>query len=783
LGQGFILSSHQRDTADGIELSFWLATDQGPCRVVVPSQRQVFLVRQADLARLTACWQSLVLLPEICPLSLQTFEGQPVAAVYCRSFSQWRQALGLLQAAGLPAYESDIKLTERFLMERFIRGALAFSGVPTRCGGAWQLTTARLAPCSFRPRLKWASLDIECSPAGELYSIGLVTETDRQVLMVGAPRAAEAISVDWVAHERGLLEALCRWMARHDPDVVIGWNVVNFDCRLLLRRAQLHGMALPLGRGGEVMSWQAYRDNSGQGTLSCPGRVVLDGIELLKTATYQFASYSLEAVSQALLGEGKLLGGDGAANRGEEITRLFHQDPLALARYNLQDCLLVQRIFEHARLLEFAVERSCLTGLALERRGGSVAAFTNLYLPGLHRAGYVAPNLEAIPIAPSPGGYVMDSRPGLYQHVLVLDFKSLYPSIIRTFRIDPLGLVEGLRSPEEDSIPGFRGARFSRSRHLLPAIIGQLWQARDAAKQQHNGPLSQAIKIIMNAMYGVLGSAGCRFHDSRLASSITLRGHEIMKTTRGWIEQQGYQVIYGDTDSTFVWLQDCRDKQQAMRTGRQLAEGINRYWRQTLAERWRLTSYLEIEFETCFRRFFMPTIRGRETGSKKRYAGLKVTGEGEQLVFKGLENVRTDWTEMARRFQETLYRRVFDDLPVEALIRCTVADIRAGRLDDQLVYRKRLRRPLAEYRKNVPPHVRAARLAEAEEGRRGKRARRRSGIAYVITVNGPEPLDYRRSPIDYEHYIDKQLKPIADAILMARGEQFEQLLSRQLGLF
>jgi DNA polymerase-2 len=99
-----------------------------------------------------------------------------------------------------------------------------------------------------------------------------------------------------------------------------------------------------------------------------------------------------------------------------------------------------------------------------------------------------------------------------------------------------------------------------------------VWQGREAAKRAGNQPLSQALKIIMNAMYGVLGTTGCRFFDARLASSITMRGHEIMHRTRELIEARGYQVIYGDTDSTFVWLGgsvgDSRGAAHRARAGR-----------------------------------------------------------------------------------------------------------------------------------------------------------------------------------------------------------------------
>ncbi|WP_330987089.1 DNA polymerase domain-containing protein, partial [Herbaspirillum lusitanum] len=240
-------------------------------------------------------------------------------------------------------------------------------------------------------------------------------------------------------------------------------------------------------------------------------------------------------MSQTLLGEGKAI--NNPYQRMDEIDRRFAEDKPALATYNLKDCELVTRIFAKTELLSFLLERASVTGLPADRNGGSVAAFGHLYMPHMHRLGFVAPNLGDTPGEPSPGGFVMDSQSGLFDSVLVLDYKSLYPSIIRTFLIDPVGLIEGLAHPgDADSVPGFRGARFSRSKHSLPAIVEKIWQGREVAKRQQNKPLSQALKIIMNSLYGVLGSTGCRFFDARLASSITMRGHEIMHRTRELIE-------------------------------------------------------------------------------------------------------------------------------------------------------------------------------------------------------------------------------------------------------
>ncbi|MFP5394196.1 MAG: DNA polymerase II, partial [Gammaproteobacteria bacterium] len=575
------------------------------------------------------------------------------------------------------------------------------------------------------------------------------------------------------------------WFRRNDPDVVIGWSVIQFDLRMLQRHAEAYGIPLALGRDGSAMEWREHGTRNGHYFAAIAGRLVIDGIDALKSATWSFPSFSLESVSQALLGEGKAI--DNPYDRMAEIERRFAEDKPALAHYNLRDCELVTRIFDKADLMAFLLERASVTGLPADRSGGSVAAFEHLYMPMMHRLGFVAPNLGDVEGGDTPGGFVMDSQSGLFDSVIVLDYKSLYPSIIRTFLIDPVGLIEGVRDPDpEHSVEGFRGARFSRTRHCLPAIVTQISQGRDAAKREQNKPLSQALKIIMNAFYGVLGSNGCRFFDPRLASSITLRGHEIMHQTRRLIEAQGYQVIYGDTDSTFVWLRHAHSDEEAGRIGRALVQHVNSWFAQHLQDEFRLDCALELQYETHYARFLMPTIRGSDEGSKKRYAGLvRKPGGGEQMVFKGLETVRSDWTPLAQQFQQALYQRIFKAEPYRDYVRDYVERTLAGEFDDLLVYRKRLRRSLDEYERNVPPQVRAARIADDVNRQQGRPLQYQNGgwIRYVMTVAGPEPLEALRSPIDYDHYVSKQLQPVADAILPFVDDDFGMLTSRQGSLF
>ncbi|ATD07209.1 DNA polymerase II [Pseudoalteromonas piscicida] len=784
INDGFILTQQAKDKGDRTVIELWISTLHGPVKLEIEGERPTFFIEISDVqrARTLFIYQSIKF--EIKPLPLKTFQNYSVAACYFSTIRDANKAVKILEQNSVVVYESDIRLSDRYLMERFIKGSIEFTGHQVIHRDHSFISAYKCRPGHFRPSLCVVSLDVECSENGALYSVGLDCERDSRVIMIGQPEPAET-PIQWVKDESSLLLALNKWFQLFDPDVIIGWNIIDFDFRLLDQRALNNKLSLAIGRKNSNAFFRS--GNNQKGFITIPGRVVIDGIDMLKTATYHFRSWSLESVSQDLLGEGKIIRNKN--DQMEEINEMFLSDKPLLATYNLQDCILVNKIFEKTHLLDFAIERSCLTGLELDRVGGSVAAFTNLYLPQLHRAGYIAPNMHPEDWTASPGGYVMDSIPGLYDSVIVLDYKSLYPAIIRSFLIDPVGLIEGLKLPvgntKDSAIKGFRGGQFHRTKHFLPQMVKDIWQARDQAKKSNEHAFSQALKIIMNSFYGVLGSSGCRFFDTRLASSITMRGHEIMKTTKRLIEEQGYEVIYGDTDSIFVALNRAHSDRQADNIGKKLIKKINVWWKQELKQRFGTNSFLELEYETHYRKFLMPTIRGSEAGSKKRYAGLVSKGNGEQIVFKGLESARSDWTLLAQEFQKNLYMMVFHNQNPCDYVRNIVERTHMGEFDHMLTYEKRLRRRLHEYEKNVPPQVRAARIADEKNAQLGRplQYQNRGRIEYLITINGPEPKEFLESSIDYQHYVDKQLKPIAEAILPFVGYSFKQLIEPQLGLF
>ncbi|MEW6991465.1 DNA polymerase II [Colwelliaceae bacterium 6441] len=820
---GFLITRQVYDTKKGIELSFWLKTHNGAVNILVNNQQAVFFIEQLSLNNAQQLLiEQDIFLSNAKAVPLKSFGQVAVVALYFSSMRDFYRARELLKTHHIKCYEDDFRPDERYLMERFVTASAEFTisnnEHETPYNGGQLSASLQKSSVSYpvyiadkcraipssqsleKLPLSMVSLDIECSMQGSLYSIGLYSDDldgkrVNKILMIGDQNLSKssytlsqqesdqvAANIIWLADEKALLEALINWIIDNDPDVIIGWNVIQFDFALLQKRCDRHGVYFGIARDKRAPRWRKNK-NSEQQFIDINGRVVLDGIDLLKTATYNFPSFSLDNVATELLGKGKKV--DDVDNRVKEITHNFHHDKLALAAYNLEDCKLVTLIFNHTQLLEFAMLRAQLTGLSIDRIGGSVAAFTNLYLPKLHRAGYVAPNMgDGLTGLVSPGGYVMDSIPGLYKNILVLDFKSLYPSIIRSFNIDPMGLIEGLKSPE-NAIAGFDGAFFSRDKHFLPEIINELWLERDKAKKENNSALSQAIKIIMNSFYGILGSTGCRFFDPRLSGSITKRSHELLKTTQQWIEAKGYQVIYGDTDSIFVHVGDDKNPQQCQTLGAELQQYINTKWQQQLKEKFAIESQLEIEFETHFSQFFMPTIRGLDVGTKKRYAGMVLKNGEEELIFKGLESVRTDWTELAKTFQRTLYLKVFNGEPVEQYIIDTVNQTKNGELDDLLIYRKRIRRKLEQYVKNVPPHIKAARLADAINLKAGKplKFQNRGWIEYYLTTSGPQAKGYVSASLDYQVYVDKQLATVADAILPFIGLSFSRIVDKQLSLF
>jgi DNA polymerase-2 len=757
----FLLNHSSRDNHGQYEFTLYAVTCDGrPVKILIDNFRPLFFIPHSSIV------------PQNCrinerkPLSLLTLDGIAVDCLYFNSFSSALDAAKLLRTNGIPVYESDVHHIDRYLMERFVTGGFEANGniIADKNSGIF-LKNPIIRGCDMTPVLKVLSLDIETNAdTNELYSIATAGKTEK-VFIIGDGNSTEMIV--FCKDEKELLQKFFNHISHEDPDVIIGWNVIDFDLRILFERSKHHRTPFSIGRDQHTV---ITVNQLNQTIARIPGRVVMDVPMMLRAYYHSFEEYSLKFVAEKMLNKSKSITLDSKAKIAE-INRLFNYDKPALCEYNLQDARLTKEIFDKAGILPNTIERSKRSGLLPDRTGGSIAAFDYLYLPRLHRKGYIAPDVADVapPTAALPGGLVIEPSPGIYDNVLVFDFRSLYPSIITTFKIDPLGLA----APDKKRIKGPVGPSFSSENHILPGIIDELLEARSQAKKSKNSYLSQSIKILMNSFYGVLGTNSCRFFSSELSTTITKTGQYILKSTIEFISANTpYQVIYGDTDSIFVLLGPQKEN-EAESIGNSIAAKITTWLTDILKKNFDVDSALRLQYEQHFRYFFVPSVRGAAYGSKKHYCGVIEDNGDLKLIFKGMESARTDWTDLAKEFQQELYHRIFSNSPYDDLIINSVSALKRGELDDKLIYKKRLRKQLEEYTMNIPPHVQAAKLLDSPHHL----------IKYFITIDGPQPVEKRTSPIDYQHYIDAQLRPVANSILEIKGTSFDAILSGQTDLF
>jgi len=762
----FILTGEWTDRKGSNIIRFIGTSDEfGAVEIIITDNKPVFFVeRESALTNLKAPYTRK-------EVQLKTFDRKDVDAIYFNTQNDFRKTADDLQQNNINQYESDINPVRRYLMERFINAQIKVTGKPTRRDNITTYTNPKIEPCSVIPKFVVASLDIETGENNTLlYSIAVhITgnkEEIKQVFVIGENEDKLPPYIITYSDERELLTDFIKWFKRVDPDIIIGWHVIGFDLMFLESKCNEYQIPFDIARVGGSVSLRTRKPRGYFASVT--GRVVIDGPPALRSSFFTFEDFRLETVAQEMLAEGKTITTD--RNKVEEIERLFIEDKKSLAEYNLKDALLVTDIFRKSGLIELSVRRSQLSGLLMDQLGMMTAAFDHFYLPKLHRAGYVAPNIKDIEANDhAAGGYVMEPVPGIYDNVIVLDFKSLYPTIIQTFKIDPLSRLLS----DIDTIETLNGYKFSLSKHFLPDFITELMEQRSIATKKMDKQLSQAIKILMNSFYGVMGSFGCRFYHPHLPTAITGTGHKLLLGSKDYLAKNGYKVVYGDTDSLFIKLKDGEGK-NAVERGKSLAKQLNEYWEEKIKKEYNLKSYLELEYEKYYMRFIITPTRGSEVGAKKRYAGLLAENEQEKLEFVGLEFVRSDWTQLAKEFQVELYNRVFHNDNIEDWLKDFVLRVRNGEFDEKLVYKKRLRKDVEDYTKNIPQHVKAARLLGEATGT----------VYYVITKRGPIPVELKHNDIDYDHYIDKQLKPIADSVLSLLGKTFGSFVdSDQMSFF
>ena len=369
---GFLLTRQWRDTAEGLVLRYWLTSDVGPLLIEQKNQEGVFFVESEVSEKAKA--QIRHQFHRTKALSLKTFYQKPVNAFYFTQHKQLRQAATVLKDHGIEPLEYDVRSVDRYLMERFITASMRVKAnlVETHHNFEY-VCNATLRPEKFDPIFKVVSFDIETAyPSTKLLSIAVYSDTVQKVFMVSSGQdewqARSTIDCRVVADERSLLIEFIDWLQDNDPDILIGWNCINFDLRVLDQACQRYGFKLSIGRNKENIEWRTSPNNEEHYFVLVPGRAVLDGIDTLKSASYHFESFSLEFVSQALLGKGKLI--HDPDDRGDEILRLYiEEDQSAQAIIaNGFEADAVNRVIRLVDVNEYK-RRQAPVGVRLTQRG------------------------------------------------------------------------------------------------------------------------------------------------------------------------------------------------------------------------------------------------------------------------------------------------------------------------------------------------------------------------------------------------------------------------------
>ena len=774
--KGIIINRDYQTIDDKAYIQLFGRLENGDSFVSLNEFKPYLFVEESNLKKI----KSLISKYKTEKTKLKNFKGKSVSKIICSIHPELSKLRSAIHKKEVSTYEADLKPSTKYMIDKDLFISLEIEG-------DWE-TSERVDRVYNNPSIKPISLDktnaepkivsIDIESGKEnnkLFCVGIYSKNYQKNFLISNKKIKNAVSCK---NESELLEKFKEEFIKIDPDIIIGWHVIDFDFAYLRKKFLEHKIQFDLGRTNENSRIKIENNFFRSSSAKISGRQVLDGLNLIRDPfikeapsikSKKFKSYALEDVAQSLLGEGKILKGK---SRHDEITELFKNNQEKLVEYNLQDCKLAYDILEKTKTLDLAIERASLTGMPLNKISASIASFDSLYIREARKKNLVSPTTfyekrgERI-----KGGYVMESEPGIFHNVLVLDFKSLYPSIIKTFNIDPASHLE---KKGKNSIESPNKTYFKNQEGILPEIIETLHQAREKAKKEKRELSSYAIKIIMNSFFGVLASPNCRYFSLKMANAITHFGQFLIQLTAKKIEELGHKVIYSDTDSVFI--ETNLEKSEATKLGRELQDYINDFYKKYIKENYKRKSYLELEFEKLYLAFLMPPARSSKVGSKKRYAGLIEENGKEKIEIVGLEAIRGDWTEAAQNFQKKLLDKIFHKEEFLQFIRNYVKKIKDGKMDKELIYRKSLTKPLKEYIKTTPPHVKAARKLDKVESKI---------IEYYQTKEGPEPLQKLKNKIDYEHYIKKQIAPIANTILYFFDKDFEDIMkkSKQTKLF
>jgi len=720
----------------------------------------------------------------------------------------------MARATGAEVLEADILFKYRFMNDLNVKGLGWVKAEGTATATNTVTVDKPFSIKSLKPLerdadapLKTLAFDIECVPlkAGNvpeskkdpIIMISFAFEPSykgKRVLVISTRRGEGTKSFDT---EKEMLEEFVRIVNEYDADILTGFNCNNFDVPYILERMAKLNVRPVFGRceSKQVMA----RKLGARYRVNIAGRVIVDSYEIVKK-DFSLQRYGLNFVSEALLGKKK---DDVKYSEIEKLWKGSEEEYKRLVRYSRKDSELALDLVIQLQLLDKYIAVSKVAGTVLQDtlEGGETTRIENLLLKEFNKEGYVLPckpdsrqivDRDKVKRKVFVGGYVIEPEKHLHENVVVLDFKSMYPSIIRSFNICPTTISEKgvFESPS--------GSRFLSPKvrkGIVPRILQELMEERQEVKKKlkkaSNAEKKRilyakqwGLKILANAFYGYLGYSKARVFNVNVANSVTSYGRDIITKTAEKIQKKyGVNVVYGDTDSVFVVVPES-DLDKIASCGTKIASELTKD----------LPGIMELEFEKTFKRFLPLT--------KKRYAAWKFTQaekDGkpyweEGMETKGIETVRRDWCQLVSETIGEVLDMVLKENNVKGAVsyfKNIVDGLVEGNVPIQkLVITKTMTKSPQNYA-GMQPHIELVKKIS------GRNPQETPGVGdripYVI-VKGTEMLSKRAEDpvfivenglqVDSSYYIENQLLPPLERIFSAMDISKSELLGngKQMGI-
>ena len=671
-------------------------------------------------------------------------------------------------------------------------------------------------PHSVIAPLRIVSVDIECmgrkghfpdaklDPVIQIASVltvqGESSPAVKNVMTLGTCSAIVGAEVMPFADERQLLRAWRDFIIATDPDMIIGYNIVDFDLPYLLDRAEtLRLTDFPVFgriRGSMIKMRNTTFSSKAYGTretkeITLEGRVQFDLLQAVRR-DYKLSSYSLNNVSAHFLGEQKE---DVHHSIISDLQQGNAETRRRLAVYCLKDALLPQRLLDSLMYMYNYTEMARVTGVPISfllSKGQSIKVLSQI-LRKCRQQDLVVPVVQRTQNdATYEGATVLEAKAGYYEKpIATLDFASLYPSIMMAHNLCYTTLVPPQMAssfaPEqiEKTPNGDYFVKESVRKGLLPEILQELLGARKRAKadmKKATDPLAKAVlngrqlalKVSANSVYGFTGATVGKLPCLAISSSTTAYGRQMIEQTMAEVKKRytvanGYaadaDVVYGDTDSVFVnfnLTQDPDDKdgtgmvKEAMRLGEEAAALVTETFPKPI----------KLEFEKVYFPFLLL--------SKKRYAGMYWTNpvKWDKMDTTGIETQRRDNCALVRDVLTHALNKILMDRDVNGAaeyVKERIRDLLQNRLDmSMLVISKALSQDVEAYDAKAP-HVELAKRMRKRDPATAPATGDR--VAYVIVKGAKGAKAYEKAedpiyalehnlPLDTRHYLEMLKAPL-----------------------